>query len=385
MEQNSYSRNNSPLSLAEVLGMFKGKLKIFVALILVTAIVAAALSFILLNVNAKYGATLTFYLTPGDSTNALLSLLQSESFSEKLLLDSNGLPPKDECDPDDYDAAMAAINELNAARIEKRELRKELDFLPSEIAVITEKHRELLDVYNRAYELLDSYLSLPSDGMINSERLSLISECERQLSAASAELHEYEETVYNPALQRQSELNDEYTKVSRRVLDARANAERLTEVVVAPWRNSASVRKSIKQIQSSVTFEYLKFDEAKIEYDEKNINAAFLIVTVSLSKDESIANEIFEALKERTPSYVEYNIERLVGSTEPKCSLLTPYSDSHNLNRDDLVSKVIVITILAVVVMFLLICLVVIVLGTAKRSSSEPLSNDTESNKSNKQ
>lgn len=385
MEQNSHSENNSPLSLAETLGMFKGKLKIFVTLILITAVVAAAVSFVWLSINADYGATLTFYLTPDDSSNALLPLLQSESFSETLLLDSNGLPPKDDCDPDDYNAALTAINEFNSARAERRELKKKLDLLPSEISVITEKHRELTEAYSRVYALLDSYLSLQSDNMINTERLSVISELESELASISAELAEYEETVYNPALQKQSEMNDEYAKISKRVSEARKNAEQLTEAVVAPWRNTPAVRKRVKQIQKSVTFEYLKYDETKAEYDSANVNDAFLIVTLSLPKNESDAKEIFEALKERTPSYIESNIERIVSSTEPVCKLLTPYSESQNLDKSSLISKVVVITILAVVVMFALICLVVIASGVAKRGSSKSLPSDAECNESNKQ
>ena len=158
MDQNMQNNMTKPLTFVDVIRMFKTKTVIIIVCIsLVAALLGGLASFLYLNRTTYYGSEITFYLTSKDGTHALLPLLNSDSFAEKLLLDENGLPPKAECDEDDYNNASDKVKAYNDALAIKRDSEKKAETLIAQVSEKKAVYDLRLAEYTRIYDLLNAY------------------------------------------------------------------------------------------------------------------------------------------------------------------------------------------------------------------------------------
>jgi hypothetical protein len=334
MEQN-VRKNDAPLSFAEILTMLRKKLVLIICITLAVAILAASATTVYIFAFGSFGTEVSFYITPVDSSQSLLSLLKSESFSEKLLLDENGLPPREECNAADYDAALAAIVAENAARDRKQKARDVLDMIPYSFALVQERYNELSKTYSETYNLLTTYKSAyVGDHETHAEK---IKEYEQKLADASAAKRAYEESTYNPALQSKLEAEKEMAESSVELKEARERSEELVEKVLRPWRENEDVQRKISLIQNGVSFEYEKIVSKTNSTTTENDNYSFLTVSIAISDDEEFVAEIAEKVKQNTPLFVEKTIERLTGLAEANCVIISPYSNVSNLDANGFV------------------------------------------------
>lgn len=364
MDQNAQSKSTDQVTVVDVIKMFRGKLKLLICIALIGAIVGGALGVLISEMSASYGATVNFYLTTQDGTKALLPLLQSEAFAEKLLLDENGLPPKAECNAADYDAALAAINAHNEAREVKRELARQLALFPYEFAFVEEKFSSLAQEYSRVFNLLNTYKSAPIEQITDDKNhAEQVAKCEAMLAKIETERNDYKTNVYDVKMAEKLDLEQKLAVAKRLVTDTRYEEEEALEKVLAPWREQESVREMIDLIQESVTYEYAKFiDDVETDTTE-NQNAAFLIINVVVNDGEENAEYIIDRLKSRTPTFVQKNIERLTGANEPRCTLISTFVETHRIDESGIVTSAVVYGVIGAIVLVAFASIVIIVKG----------------------
>ena len=370
MEQNTQSQS---LTLVDIIKMFKGKFVKLICITLAAAILCGGIIILKTAFFGEYGAEVTFYLSYADGSYELLTLLQSESFAEKLLLDENGLPPKSECDPADYEAALAAINAFNDARQQKHDVYEILNMIPYSLAIIQDTYNNLVADYNEIYNLLNIYKSAQSDKIAdNDNHAKKIAEYEEKLAVASAAKDEYEKSTYNPAIKNKLELEEKAAKASELVKNTRKESEELTEKLVSKWRKNKEVSKEIQKVSQSVKFEFATREvnngNATVDVD----NSIFLIISVATSEGEEFAEKVVESIKTITPGFMEKNIERLTGATEPYCTLISTLSTSHNLDAKDMIKNAIVFAVLGGAIACVVFCGIVIMKNTVLAAVKSP-------------
>lgn len=359
MDQNNASSNTKQIiTFVDVVKMFRGKLKFFIIAAIIAALIGSIVGGAVCLLSSSYGGTVNFYLTTKDGSQVLLPLLNSDSFAEKLLLEANGLPRKEECNAQDYDAALAALKAYNEARETKKELVKYSNVLKSEITVIENRYNDLLTQYETALKELEMYLSAQDEIAKGENYASSLAKYEAILDSARIALDTYQNETYLPAKAELVELEDEIVKARRSVTDTRDAAHEALEKLLVPWRAQEDVRAQIAQINRSVSYRYERIvdgaAENTVSASEANQNAAFLVVTVNVDDDEETASFIMQRLKERIPNFVEDNIERLTGVNEPKCTLISTFAETSRLGDSSLIESCIiyacVFAIIAIVV-----------------------------------
>lgn len=364
MDQNTQPKSTDQVSVVDVIKMFRGKLKLLVCLALVGVIIGGALGVLVSETSASYGATVNFYLTTQDGTKALLPLLQSEAFAEKLLLDENGLPPKAECNAADYDAALAAVKAHNEARALKRDLARKLSLIPYELAPIEEKFNSLTLEYTRVFNLLTTYKSAPIEQIADDKNhAEQVAKYEALLAKVEAERNEYKTNVYDVKIAEKLELEQNMAIAKRLVTDTRREEEIALEKVLSPWREKDSVREMVALIQDSVSYEYAKIIDDVATNTEENQNSAFLIINVDVNENEANAEYVIDRLKARTPAFVEKNIERLTGANEPQCTLISTFVETHRTDDNGLVMSAVVYGVIGAIVLVAFASIVIIVKG----------------------
>ena len=365
MEQSNKSPQRAPITMVDVIRMLTAKLKTIICIAVVACIVGASLGVVMTLSNQTFGTEISFYIVPADSSKALLPILNSESFAEKLLLEETGLPEKSECDADDYAAALEAIDNHNKARELKKSLKKELDLIPYSIAPIENHYLGLKQEYDKIYALLNTYKTAPSDEVAKDPNHSAkIAEYEEQLAVADKNLTEYLQNVYNPAISDKLAKEEEFAKAKRLVDDTRLISEELSEKVLSEWRKKEGVRHMMEAIMSSVDFKYAHNIDGKVAETAENQNAAFLIISVSVDNDRETADLIIDRIKAITPSFIEKSLERLMGSVEPKCRLISTFAHTEELNAGGLVKSTVVYAAVFTLVSIACTCALVVAKGS---------------------
>ena len=145
--------------------------------------------------------------------------------------------------------------------------------------------------------------------------------------------------------------------------EARELAQEEAEKVLAPWREQEAVRQKVAQIRESITFEYAGFTDNEQSSEEKNNqNQAFLIVNISVKKDEEFANEILVSIMDRLPDYVEKSVENLTNINEVKCQLVSTFASIESSLSGTLLFKNAVVFALVAAVFSMVIVITVVIL-----------------------
>lgn len=335
MEQNNLQTTQGVMTFWDIIRMFKGKIKKMIVVALVALIVGGAIGAAYSLMNREYVATVEFQSTPYDSSTSLLHTLQSEAFAEKLFLEDNGLPPRDECDPVAYDEALEAIEKYETARIRKKAASRAVDSASYDLNIgeIDSEYSYLVSEYNRLDSLLTTYKLAYSDIVASDENhQKMISDLEKQLNVANLAKKKYEDEVYRPARAKLWEYEKEYGEATLELNQARIDAEEKTEAVLSIWRrDNEEIEKLVNAFSGCVTFTYTQLDmqqNTTSNEAKKDENRGFITATVKVTRDEELCNLIVEKLKDRLPGFVVRAVEESSGSVDVRCYSVSPYVEA---------------------------------------------------------
>lgn len=348
MEQNT----KKEINIVDLWQVFTKNIVLLIVVALIGTVICGAVGGVLAYVNVSYETTLKFSVSPTDDTDALLYNLQSEAFAEKLLLEENGLPEKSECDPEDYAAALAAIEAFDAAREQKRALRREYNRL--QITVVELRMKYYDQEYAKIFEQLSTYKSAPSETIANDEgHKAMINKLESELSDIIDERSKFIEETYNPVMLHRADLQEKLNLASYLVNDTRREAEALTEKVLAPWRESEEVQSKIQDIVSSVSYEYAKLETTETTTASKNEeqNKGYIKIYVSVDKDEELAKEIVDGLKKCVGPFVVKHVEEITSSVQVDCVLISTVSSPKRVG-DNIISNAVIFAVVGGIALF---------------------------------
>lgn len=333
-------------SLADCFVALKKCWKIMLIVAVVVGLLGAAYAY----TGETYTTKLVFHVNKGSTSHALLYHLQSEAFVEKLLLDENGLPPREQCDPEDYDEALKLTLEIDELLEKRIELSKEREVFNINLQPYTVELNRITTRYNEVESLLRAYLSEYSDHIAGSEEhQTTIRQYETQLTALKAEKDAYEKDVYQPLLDDQLRMNTEYTMLNRELTEKRQDLADAMDRVLNPWREDEEVQKQVAEIMASVKFEYSDYKslipeaESGITEDQKEnytaISQQYVNIYVT-SSDSEFVQTVSQTLKEHVGDQIEDFIVQYHGTLEPNCELTTPYAPVTSANGGILMNMV---------------------------------------------
>lgn len=357
--------HNDEIDLLDIIKILFSKAKLLVCIALLAAIVGGVLggAFTLLG-KREYGTQVEFYITPNSNDSNVLHLLASERFSEKLLLDENGLP--ENRSGEDYDAALAAkiaSDEAAAALVKARELSKQA---PRDMAIAQKTYEEKQKAYDDVYNLLNVYKSATSDKIVEDpEHVQKMKQYEADLEKARIEKKQAEEAYY-AASQTSLQAAHELEAAREKAASAKATADKLAEDILEEWREEAQNKKKISLINESISYKYIDV-ETPDKATGETTNRQFLIVSISVEKDEALAKRLLSNMRDKLPLYVEENMEN-DSDTETTCTLISTAAEVENLSKNSLVKEVAKFALITSFMSLAVACIVVVWVGVKKRS-----------------
>lgn len=357
--------HNDEIDLLDIIKILFSKAKLLVCIALLAAIVGGVIggAFTLLG-KREYGTQVEFYITPNSNDSNVLHLLASERFSEKLLLDENGLP--ENRSGEDYDAALAAkiaSDEAAAALVKARELSKQA---PRDLAIAQKTYEEKQKAYDDIYNLLNVYKSATSDKIVEDpEHVQKMKQYEADLEKARIEKKQAEEAYY-AASQTSLQAAHELEAAREKAASAKATADKLAEDILEEWREEAQNKKKISLINESISYKYIDV-ETPDKATGETTNRQFLIVSISVEKDEALAKRLLSNMRDKLPLYVEENMEN-DSDTETTCTLISTAAEVENLSKNSLVKEVAKFALITSFMSLAVACIVVVWVGVKKRS-----------------
>lgn len=385
MDQQNNTNSQNELSFADVIKMFRGKLKILICVVLIAAIIGGAVGLVYTYFTADHGANIKFYLSPETNTQILLQYLKSDAFAEKLLLDEYGLPEKSD-KYTGYDEALNAVKEQLAARDIVIELKKELtnfnysvstdpdaeDYEKITFNEIESRHNVLYTQYKENYDLLQVYKNAYSDKVADQpSHIEKTKEYEDAVAKAAAALEDYREKYYYPKVEQKRALSDALSRARADLEEKRETAEEKVEYVLAQWRTDPEVQDRVSLIQRSVTYKYATIvendsednDISNIDKIEQNTNYSFLEISVSVKNDRDAADEIVEKIKNNAPHFISLNLEKFTGYSEVKCTLVSTSAHADNISQTSTIMSVVIYAGIAAVLAVVIACAAIVIKG----------------------
>ena len=325
--ENKNNETKTMICASDLVNLFASKFKVIVIIGLIVAILGGGWGVLFTSINAKYRAEINISVSPVDNSDRLLFDLRSGRFAETLLLEENGLPAEDKCDPKDYANALAAIKAFEEAR----ELRweKYVEKSNHHVTDVENTYKRLLAEYEEAFNLLKMYKDADGEAFVNNaEHLAMIDRCEENLLKIQAKKQAYYDEYYVPATDKLIKLQAEYTELCDRVIEKRREAEAATEKVLAEWRKLPEVSWQINKIMESVTYEYFESNTPTLDetgnplptLDKRYINVVITVPT----KNVDFANKLVSAYKTHLCNYAEKQIEEIYDQADVECVIIDP-------------------------------------------------------------
>ena len=364
MKSNVHDQHNE-LDLLDLLKILLAKIKLIVCVALIAAILGGAFGFAFTLIgNHDFGTQIEFYITPNAPDSQILHLLSSERFAEKLMLDENGLPAG--YSGAEYDAALAAKLESKAADAAYAEAKRASKMAPRELAAIQKTYEEKQKAYDDVYNLLSVYQSASDEIAKQPEHIEKMKKYEAAVEEAKAE-KVIAEKAYYVASQKALEVTNNLEAAKEAATNARKVADDLAEEILKAWREQSQNKKKISKINESLKYNYIA--DASSKNADDAANRQFLIVSISVEKDEELANMLLDSLCDKLPAYVEENTSTDDSIEETECILISTAAEIEDLGKNSLVKEVIKYALISTIAALAVTCILVIWIGVKQDSA----------------
>ncbi len=368
MEEKNELENS--ISLMDIIRILLSKIKLLVLVVLISGIVGGMLAVCFTMKVKYYGTELEFYVNPTSNNSELISsnseyavygsyggkvmdaitkLLDSESFTEQLLLEQNGLPNKDEypgLDETEYTEAEEAFKKANEVWIK----------VDNKLEIVNEKQNDIQkawknignnNTYTKAY--YKSWLK-SEEGIENQNKNpDLIMALESAYDALDV-------------------AQENYNNVLKEAERLQSQAEDQAEDVYEQWRKTEKYQENMDIYSEAVSYGYFK-DEEEIASDYPA--RSFIYVTISVCNKKT-AQQILERIKYYVPDYVETNMFVPSGYTGTSCTRITRTDDIKLLNPNYALKKGLKFGVLFAALGGVIAAAVVFFLDRSKKTTSDP-------------
>ncbi|MBR2346538.1 MAG: hypothetical protein IKA68_02920 [Clostridia bacterium] len=373
MKDNAIYKNDE-FDLLDIIKILLSKAKLLICITLLSAIIGGALggAITLLGIR-EYGTQVEFYITPNSPDSNVLHLLASERFAEKLLLDENGLP--ENRSGAEYEAALAAKHEADAAAKALTEAKKLSKEAPRALAIAQKNYEEKQKAYEDVYNLLNIYKSATSDKIAEDpEHVQKMKQYEADLETAK-QAKKIAEEEYYAASQTDLEATHKLEAAKEAAASARKKADDLAEDILEQWREEAKNKKKISLINESLSYKYIDVETADKATGETT-NRQFLIVSISVERDEALAKRLLCNIRDRLPVFVEENIDTSNSDEETVCTLISTAAEIENLSKNSLIKEIVKFALISAFMALAVTCIVVVWVGMSKKSPAAKEEND---------
>ena len=392
MEENS----KNAVTLVDLVKLFQKKFKALIVVALLAAILGGVLGGFFTVRATTYCADMEISVSPTDDGDALLYMLRSGRFAEQLLVEKNGLPPKDQCNAEDYDAALKALEELEAIRALRMEKYEE--FSRHYVTDVEHVYKALTEEYDGVLTVLKMYKEAQADALVNETHEARIAEYEAKLAEVSQKRKEYYDNHYAPTMEKKFMLETELARLTDQFVDKKKDADAAVEKVMSAWRYSDNASDRISVLTNFVTYEYHILEEetakdaaqkaAQYGYIQIKIAVPADAIPASYASGEDYVRSLVDCFETRLADRLSALLQEDLNVYETECVMINPLVQVRRVPGDVRSAAIlygvigaVVGVVLAYVVFVLQLAMKLQEENTAKAVQTEAVASDSKAEK----
>ena len=361
-------------SLVSFLEIFKGKLKMLVAIGLVAAILGGAIGALIFTVGKKtYGNLLAFYFPTPEQTgySTVIPLLESDLFTENILIGTKTVEFKDEdgtttevklpdlpySAEDEKKLAQYEFEKLAASK-QIKTLKDELKELPFELNLLKSTLDEKKNDFTPIEKEYDRLWKVYSDDLVPDAKQEL-EKIQDDYDKAKAEL-EIAQKSYDDCFASQKSKEKELFLAEKTLSDANAKSDEILNNLRAEWRKVQENKELVELFHESVTYSFTK-DGSPLEINnttKEDTSGKFLYIDIRIPEDVALANKIITNILDEIAEFVISNTTPVEKNDQIECMRISS-GEAKDVNNSSLIKSVTIYAIIALAAVEVLVCLVI--------------------------
>ena len=375
--ENTNQKKEFEFSLSSLFEIFRGKLKMLVAIGVISAMLGGVVGALTVTVGKKtYGNLLAFHLPTPEQTgySTVIPLLESDLFTETILIGNEALEVTDA----DGETVKVNIPKLPYSNEEKELLKQyesaklkaakdiknyksSLKSLPLEIANLKSK----LDAATNAYTpLKDEYtklLTVYSEGL-SSTALEKLTALENDPAYQKAKKDFIEaQNAYGEKVIEQTTASENLFNAEKALTDATEKSNEIILKLRAEWRKNPENKELVEDFNDYVTYSFTK-DGSPLEIpatNKEDTSGKFIYVSVAIPEDINLANNVINNINTEIGGFVISNTTPFEKNDQIECIQINS-GEAKDVNEGSLLKSIAIFAIIFFVAIEFLTCLVII-------------------------
>lgn len=375
--ENTNQKKEFEFSLSSLFEIFRGKLKMLVAIGVISAMLGGVVGALTVTVGKKtYGNLLAFHLPTPEQTgySTVIPLLESDLFTETILIGNEALEvtdadgktvkvniPKLPYSNEEKELLKQYESEKLKAAKDIKDYKNSLKSLPLEIANLKSK----LDAATNAYTpLKDEYtklLTVYSEGLSSTalEKLTAL-ENDPEYQKAKKDFIEAQ-NAYGEKVIEQTTASENLFNAEKALADATEKSNEIISKLRADWRKNPENKELVEDFNSYVSYSFTK-DGSPLEISATNkedTSGKFIYVNVAIPEDIDLANSVINNINTEIGSFIISNTTPFEKNDQIECIQINS-GEAKDVNEGSLLKSIVIFAIIFFVAIEFLTCLVII-------------------------
>lgn len=361
-------------SLVSFLEIFKGKLKMLVAIGLIVAIVGGAIGALIFTVGKKtYGNLLAFYFPTPEQTgySTVIPLLESDLFTENILIgtktvefkDADGnttevkLPDLPYSAEDESKLAQYEFEKISASK-QIKTIKDELKELPFELNLLKSTLDKKKNDFTPIEKEYDRLWKVYSDDLVPDAKQEL-EKIQDDYDKAKAEL-EIAQKSYDDCFASQKSKEKELFLAEKALSEANEKSDGILNTLYAEWRKAPENKELVELFHESVTYSFTK-DGSPLEITnttKEDTSGKFLYIDIRIPENKALADKIINNILNEIAEFVISNTTPVEKNDQVECMRISS-GEAKDVNNSSLIKSIILYAIIAFAAVEIIVCLVI--------------------------
>lgn len=398
--ENTNEKQEFEFSLFSFLKIFKGKLKMLIAIGLISAMLGGTVGALSVVLGKKeYGNLLTFqFPTPEQSGySTVIPLLESDLFTEKILIgtkqvdftDANGITTTLTIPDLPYNADQEkAVAEYEHTKVEATKkiklLKEELKEIPFELNFLKTNLEAKTSIFAPIEKEYETIWKMYSDTLYEDAKKKLEA-IQGPYDTAKSE-YEAAQNAYNDCFKNQKQKEAELFHAENDLNEATEKSNEILDALRAEWRKDKKNKALVDTFHEGVKYSFTK-DGSPLPVNntgKEDTSGKFIYIDVRIPKDEALASKIINNIVTEIAPFVISNTTPVEKNDAIKCVPLST-GTAKDINEDSLIKNIIIFAVIFFAAFELLTCGIIIVSHIRKalyandETASDKLAKEAES------
>ena len=372
--ENTTEKQEFEFSLISFLKIFKGKLKMLVAIGLIAALLGGTIGALTVTVGKKtYGNLLAFYFPTPEQTgySTVIPLLESDLFTENILIGTKEVEVTDaegksiQVKIPDLPYTSDEENEVAKYEAEKIKLAEDiknyknaLNSLPLEIENLKSQLEAATGAYNPLKEELTELWTVYSDKLSTDAlaKINTLESSEEYVTAKNNFLNA--QKAHGEKVIEHATASENLFKAEQARDEAVEKSNEIIDVLRAEWRKDPVNKELVEDFQEYVTYSFTK-DGSPLQINnqlKEDTSGKVLYIDVRIPENIALADKVISNILNDIADFVISNTTPVEKNDQIECMRISS-GEAKDVNEDSLIKTILIYALIFFAAIEFITCL----------------------------